>query len=419
MVQAEPKVAAPVPFDVAALRAQFPALTRPMNGKPLTYLDSAATAQKPTSVLEVHRRVYVETCANIHRGVYALSAQATVAFEAVRRKVRRYLNAFAPEEIVFTRGTTEAINLVAASWGNANVRAGDEIVLTALEHHSNIVPWQMLCQRTGAVLKVAPIDDSGALDLDAFAKLLGPKTKLVATSHVSNALGTILPVADMVRLAHAHGALVLVDGAQAVPHQPVDVRALGCDFYAFSAHKLFAPGGVGVLWGRRTLLDAMPPYQGGGDMIARVSFAKTTYAEVPHKFEAGTPDIAGVIALGAAVDFCRQLDWQAVAAHETALLHYATRALQAVDGLRIVGTAPHKASVVSFVLDCAHPHDVGTVLDTQGVAIRSGHHCAQPLMERMGVPATARASFALYNTVQEVDVLVDALKRVRTLFAAN
>lgn len=410
---------APAPFDVQSVRAQFPALARPMNGHPLVYLDSAATAQKPQRVLDAHARTYVERCANIHRGVYRLSAEATRAFENVRPKVRRYFNLPDKSEVIFTRGTTEAINLVANSWGTQNVRAGDEIIVSQLEHHSNIVPWQMLCARVGATLRVAPIDDTGALNLDAFAALLGPKTKLVAMSHISNALGTVLPIAEVVRLAHAHGAVVLVDGAQAVPHARVDVGALGCDFYAFSAHKLFGPAGVGVLWGKKTLLDAMPPWQGGGDMIASVSFDKTTYAEVPHKFEAGTPDFPGIIALGAALDFCTELDWDGVTRHEADLLAYGTQALLSVPGLRLIGTAANKASVLSFVMDCSHPHDVGTVLDTCGVAIRSGHHCAQPVMKRFGVAATARASLALYNTRAEIDVLVRGLHKVRRLFAGN
>jgi len=407
----------PPPFDAAAVRREFPILTRTVHGRPLVYLDNAATTQKPRSVIAAVDDVYGRSYANVHRGIHLLSQEATQAYEAVRLKVQRLLGAGSDREVVFVRGTTEAVNLVAQTYGRAHVGPGDEVVLTEMEHHSNIVPWQLLCAAKGASIRPARVTETGELDLDHFAGLLGPRTRLVAVTHVSNVLGTVNPIRALVDLAHASGVPVLVDGAQAVAHLPVDVQALGCDFYAFSAHKIYGPTGVGVLWGRGELLDEMPPYQGGGDMIERVSFAGTTYARAPARFEAGTPDIAGVIGLGAAVDFLLGLDREAVGAHETALLTQATAALAAVPGLRLLGTAPGKIGVVSFVLEGIHAHDVGTILDHEGIAIRAGHHCAQPLMERFGVPATARASFAAYNTPAEVDALARGLERVREVFA--
>jgi cysteine desulfurase/selenocysteine lyase len=404
-------------FDVDRVRKDFPILSGTNRGKPLVFLDSAASAQKPQAVIDAMSTLYATSYANVHRGVYELSEKATLAFEGVREKARAFLNAPAAREIVFVRGTTEAINLVAATFGRANVGEGDEVLITHLEHHSNIVPWQMLCEEKGARLRVAPIDDDGALVVDEFVKLLGPRTKLAAVAHVANSLGTILPVRELAERCHEHGIPLLVDGAQAAPHQPIDVQALGCDFYAFSSHKVFGPTGVGVLWGRGELLEAMPPYQGGGDMILTVSFEKTTYADLPHKFEAGTPDIGGVVGFGAALDYVAELGLQEVAVYERELLAYATDALEQVPGLRLIGTAPAKAGVLSFVLDCAHPHDVGTILDQEGVAVRTGHHCAQPVMERFGVPATTRASLALYNTRNDVDALVNGLHKVREMFA--
>ena len=408
---------AAVPLDVRSVRADFPILTRLVHDRPLVYLDNAASSQKPHAVIDAERAVYEGYYANIHRGVHQLSMQATDAYEAARAKVKRFIGAASTREIVFTRGTTEGINLVASSWGRRNVGAGDEVLITGLEHHSNIVPWQMLCEEKGARLVVAPIDDDGAVSMEAFARLLGSRTKIVAVSHISNALGTVNPVRRMIELAQAAGAVVLVDGAQAAPHLKVDVRALGCDFYALSSHKLYGPTGVGVLYGRQELLEAMPPYQGGGDMILSVTFEKTTYNELPYKFEAGTPNIAGGIGFGAALDYVSGIGLERIAAHEHDLLRYASARLAEVPGLRIVGTAPDKAAVISFVLEGVHPHDIGTVLDYEGVAIRTGHHCAQPVMDRFGVPATARASFAVYNTRDEVDVLVEGLRRVRELFA--
>jgi cysteine desulfurase/selenocysteine lyase len=404
-------------LDAERVRKDFPILQQSVHGKKLVYLDSAASAQKPRAVIDAITRVYEHGYANIHRGVYELSQRATAAFEASREKVRALLNAPNAREIVFVRGTTEAINLVAHSYARPRLAPGDEILVTHMEHHSNIVPWQLACDETGARLRVAPIDDSGALLLEEFEKLLTRRTKLVAVVHVSNALGTINPIAEICRLARARGIPVLVDGAQAVPHQRVDVQALGCDFYAFSSHKLYGPSGVGVLWGRSELLDAMPPYQGGGEMILSVSFEGSTWNVLPHKFEAGTPDIAGVIALGAAIDYVASIGYEAIGAHERALLAYGTELLSEIPGLRLVGTAPHKASVLSFVMECAHPHDVGTILDREGIAVRTGHHCAQPVMERMGVPATARASLGVYNTRSDLDALAGALRRVHEVFA--
>ena len=403
-------------FDVESVRQDFPILRRAIVCKPLVYLDNAATSQKPQSVIDTLNHYYNEINANIHRGVHHLSVLATTAYEDARKKLAVFLNASDAAEIVFVRGTTEAVNLVAQSFVRPRVGEGDEILITNMEHHSNIVPWQLVAEQTGAVLKVAPINDAGEVDLEAFEQLLGDRTKFVSFMHVSNAIGTINPVKQMTAMAHARGIPVMVDGAQAVPHMRVDVQDLGCDFYAASSHKMFGPTGVGVLYGRRALLDEMPPYQGGGEMILSVSFTGTTYNAVPHKFEAGTPDIAGAIGMGAAVDYLDALDMNAVAAHEHDLLTYATDSLTALEGVRIMGTAAHKASVVSFVMDGAHPHDIGTILDQEGVAVRAGHHCAQPLMERFGVVATARASFAFYNTRAEVDALVEGLGLVRKLF---
>jgi cysteine desulfurase/selenocysteine lyase len=415
--QAQAPGVASVPLDVTAVRADFPILSRSVHGRPLVYLDNAASAQKPRSVIDAEREVYERYYANVHRGVHQLSMQSTDAYESARGKVRGFIGAASTREVVFTRGTTEGINLVASSYGRAHVGAGDEVLVTGLEHHSNIVPWQMLCEEKGARLRVAPIDDDGAVVMEEFERLLGPRTRIAAVSHVSNALGTVSPVRRMTELAHAAGAAVLIDGAQAAPHLAIDVRALDCDFYAFSSHKLYGPTGVGVLYGKQRLLEAMPPYQGGGDMILSVTFEKTTYNELPYKFEAGTPNIAGVIALGAAVDYVSGIGLERIAAHEHDLLEYATERLSAAPGLRIIGTAAGKAAVVSFVLEGVHPHDIGTVLDYEGVAIRTGHHCAQPVMDRFRVPATARVSLAVYNTRHEIDVLVRGLERVRELFA--
>ncbi|HTY42925.1 MAG TPA: cysteine desulfurase [Thermoanaerobaculia bacterium] len=403
-------------YDVAAVRRDFPILATQVYGKPLVYLDNAASAQKPLAVIDAERDVYARGYANIHRGVHWLSVHATDAYDAAREKARRFLNARDAKEIVFVRGTTEAVNLVAQTYGRTRVGAGDEVLITGLEHHSNIVPWQMLLEEKGGRLAVAPIDDAGDVDLVELERRLTPRTKLVAVAHLSNALGTVVPIRRIVELAHARGIPVLVDGAQAAPRMPVDVQALGCDFYAFSSHKVYGPTGVGVLYGRAALLEAMPPYQGGGDMIRSVTFEKTTYGGLPHKFEAGTPNIAGGIAFGAALDYVTALGLERIAAHEHDLLAYATERLTAVPGLTVVGTAREKAGVLSFVLDGVHPHDIGTVLDRLGIAIRTGHHCAQPVMDRYGLPATARASFGLYNTRGEVDALADALHEVIRMF---
>ncbi len=418
MTSPSPRVAPvePRPFDVERIRAEFPILASRVRGKPLVYLDSAATAQKPRAVIEAVERFYLEDNANVHRGVHALSERATEAYEGARAKVARFLGAADPREIVFVRGTTEAVNLVAWTFGRVRVGPGDEVLVTEMEHHSNIVPWQMLCQEKGARLVVAPVDDAGELRLDELERRIGPRTRLLAVAHVSNALGTVNPVRRISEMARARGVPVLVDGAQGVPHLPVDVRELGCDFYAFSGHKLYGPTGIGVLWGKAEHLEAMPPWQGGGDMILSVTFEKTSYNRVPWKFEAGTPHMAGAVGLGAAIDWLSALDRPGAMAHEQALLAHAAEALGRVPGLRIVGTARRKAGVVSFLLDDVHPHDIGTVLDREGIAIRTGHHCAQPLMERLGVAATARASFGLYNTREEIDVLVRGLGRVREIF---
>ena len=403
-------------YDVDAIRRDFPILSTRVYGKPLVYLDNAASAQKPMAVIEAEQKVYESLYANIHRGVHYLSVHATDAYDAARETARAFLNAESAHEIIFVRGTTEAVNLVAQTYGRQNVGAGDEVLITALEHHSNIVPWQLLCEEKGARLAVAPIDDSGALELGAFEKMLSPKTRIVSVAHLSNALGTILPVRRIVELAHARGIPVFVDGAQAAPRMPVDVRALDVDFYAFSSHKIYGPTGVGVLYGKTALLEAMPPYQGGGDMIRSVTFEKTTFNDLPYKFEAGTPNIAGGIAFGAALDYVNGLGLTAIAQHEHDLLAYATAALSEIAGLTIVGTAREKAGVLSFVLEGVHPHDIGTVLDREGIAIRTGHHCAQPVMDRFGLPATARASFGLYNTRDEVDALVAGIHKVIGMF---
>jgi cysteine desulfurase/selenocysteine lyase len=404
-------------LDVKTLREDFPILKQRIHGKPLVYLDNSATTQKPRAVLDALQRYYFEQNANVHRGVHTLSGRATDLYDAARITAQRFLNAADPREIVYVRGTTEAINLVAQTWGRANVGAGDEIVLTEMEHHSNIVPWHILAQEKGARIRAVTLTPSGELQLDELEKLLNDRTKIVAVTHVSNVLGTVNPIADIVRMAKKRGIAVLVDGAQAVAHGPVDVQALGCDFYAFSAHKIFGPTGIGVLYGRAALLEAMPVYQGGGGMIGRVAFGNITYADLPYKYEAGTPNIAGAIGMGAALEYVMKIGLDRVSAYEQDLLTYATQQLSTVPGLRLTGTAAHKAAVLSFVLDEVHPHDVGTILDREGVAIRAGHHCCQPLMGRLGVAATARASFALYNTREEVDVLVKALGTVHEVFA--
>jgi cysteine desulfurase/selenocysteine lyase len=403
-------------LDVNKIRADFPILRQKVHGKPLVYLDNGATSQKPQIVIDTLKRYYSEGNSNIHRGVHFLSERATEAYETARQKIRSFLNAGSDQEIIFVRGTTEAINLVAQSYGRTFLKKGDEIIVSAMEHHSNIVPWQILCEQIGARLRVIPINHDGEIVLDEYRRLLTEKTKFVSVTHVSNALGTIVPVKDIVRLAHERNVPVLLDGAQAVPHLKVDVQELGCDFYAFSGHKLFGPTGVGILYGRAELLDAMPPYQGGGDMISLVTFEKTHYNVLPYKFEAGTPHIAGGIGLGAAIDYLAGLDWDQVAAHEHDLLAYATSALSRIDGLKIIGTAREKVGVISFVFDHIHAHDVGTILDQEGVAVRAGHHCAMPVMQRFGVPATTRASFALYNTRAEIDVLVSGVHRVLKVF---
>ena len=403
-------------LDVEKVRQDFPILRQTVHGKPLVYLDNAATSQKPQAVIDAVTRYYLAENSNVHRGVHFLSEQATHAYEGTRARVKAFVNAAADREILFVRGTTEGINLVAQSYGRAFLKAGDEIIISGMEHHSNIVPWQVVCEATGAVLRVIPITDEGELDMEAYAGLLGPRTKLVAIVHVSNALGTINPVKAMIAMAHRHGAVALVDGAQAAPHLAVDVRDLDCDFYAFSGHKLLGPTGIGVLYGKAALLERMPPYQAGGDMISAVTFEKTLYNALPYKFEAGTPHIEGVIGLGAALEYIHGIGLDRVAAYEADLLDYGTQALAAVPGLRLIGTAREKAGVLSFVLDDVHAHDVGTILDHEGVAIRAGHHCAMPVMQRFGVPATCRASLAFYNTAQEIDALVAGLHKVREIF---
>jgi cysteine desulfurase/selenocysteine lyase len=399
-------------LDVERIRRDFPILQQRINGKPLIYLDSAATSQKPKCVIDAISGYYTSTNANIHRGVHTLSVRATEGYESARRRVRSFINAARPEEIVFVRGATEGINLIAQAFARPMLKAGDEVLITTMEHHSNIVPWQILCDQTGAVLRVAPINDAGELLVDEYRKLIGPRTKIVSFTHISNALGTINPVRELVALAHDRGAFVVIDGAQAVPHLKVDLRAIGCDFYVFSGHKMFGPTGVGVLYGRFELLDRMGPYQGGGEMIKSVTFEKTIYNDVPHKFEAGTPDIGGAIGLGAAVDYMESVRLDRIAAHEHELLQYGTAALSAIPEVKLIGTAREKAAVLSFTVGGIHPHDVGTVLDHEGIAVRTGHHCAQPVMNRFGVPATVRASLAFYNTRAEIDALADGIRRV-------
>jgi cysteine desulfurase / selenocysteine lyase len=404
-------------FDVEAVRREFPVLGRMVHGKPLAYLDNGASAQRPRAVIDAVDDYERHHHANIHRGVHSLSQEATALYEGARDKLVKFVNARSRHEIIFVRGTTEAINLVAQSYARPLLRAGDEVLITHLEHHANIVPWQIVCEQTGARLVVAPMDTHGEVHAESVEALMGPQTRLLACAHVSNALGTVLPVRRLVSAAKARGITTVVDGAQAVPHMPVDVQEIGCDFYAFSGHKLFGPTGVGVLYGREALLDRMPPWQGGGDMILTVSFAKTTYNTLPYKFEAGTPNISGAIGLGAAIDFLGRLDLEAARAHEHALLDYGTRALRKIEGLTLIGTASDKASLISFVVEGVHPHDLGTILDEDGIAIRTGHHCAMPVMEFFQVPATARASFAFYNTFEELDRLAAATTRARALFA--
>ncbi|ESS73921.1 cysteine desulfurase [Methyloglobulus morosus KoM1] len=403
-------------FPVELIRADFPILAEKIRNKPLVYLDNAASCQKPNAVIDSISHVYRHEYANIHRGVHTLSVRATDKFEAAREKVRGFINAASSKEIIFVRGATEAINLIAQTYGKANIKAGDEIVITAMEHHSNIVPWQMLCEQTGAVLKVASMNIQGELLYNEFASLLNNKTRLVAVAHMSNALGTINPVELIIAAAHAHNIPVMLDGAQAIPHLAVDVQALDCDFYVFSGHKLYGPSGIGVMYGKQALLEAMPPYQGGGDMIKTVSFEKSTYAGLPHKFEAGTPSIADVIGLGAAIDYLNEIGMANIAAYEAELLDYATQQAKQIKGLRIIGEAGDKGAILSFVLDRIHPHDIGTMLDSLGIAIRAGHHCAMPVMEFYGVPATARASFAMYNTRQEIDVLMNGIESLIDVF---
>ena len=400
-------------FDLEKARADFPILRERIYGRPLVYLDNAATSQKPESVIQTISEYYRHDNANIHRGVHLLSQRATNAYEAARTAVHTFLHSAHASEVIFVRGATEGINLVAQTYGRQHLGSGDEVLITALEHHSNIVPWQMLCEEKGATLSVAPINSRGEVLLEEFEKLLNPRTKIVAISHVSNALGTINPVKQMIGMAHAAGAVVLVDGAQAVPHLTVDVQDLGCDFYVFSGHKVYGPTGIGVLYGKAALLEEMPPYQGGGDMISSVTFEKTIYNKVPYKFEAGTPNIAGVIGLGAALAYVNRLGISAIGAHEHALLSYGTDQLSAIPGVRLIGTAQHKAGVLSFVMEGIHPHDIGTILDQEGIAVRTGHHCAQPVMECFRIPATVRASFALYNTTEEIDALARGIQKVK------
>ncbi|MDX2028198.1 MAG: cysteine desulfurase [Alphaproteobacteria bacterium] len=409
--------AAPRAYQAEQYRKDFPVLAQQIHAHPLVYLDSAASAQKPRMVLEAMQRFQETDYANIHRGVHELSVRATDKYEAVRETVRRFIHAAHEDEIIFTRNGTEAINLVAATWGRKFLKKGDEIVITTLEHHANIVPWQMLREEIGIVLRIVPITPEGDVRIEDVKAALSPRTKLVAVAHVSNALGTILPVEEIIKLAHAQGALVLLDGCQAIMHMPVDVQALDADFYVFSGHKLYGPTGIGVLYGKHDILKQMPPYQGGGDMIASVSFAETTYKDPPHRFEAGTPAITEVIGLGAAIDYVSAIGMARIARHENELLNYATEKLRAINSLKIIGTAPRKAGVISFVMEGAHPHDIGTILDRQGVAIRAGHHCAQPLMEHLGIAATARASFGLYTTKADIDALLKALQKVQEIFA--
>lgn len=403
-------------YDVFEVRKDFPILHQEINGHPLVYLDNGATSQKPGAVIDAVREYYEKTNANIHRGVHYLSERATRDYENARDTAQHFINAGDRREVVYVRGTTEAINLVAQSFGRPRLKPGDEIIISTMEHHSNIVPWQMLCEQTGATLRVIPVTDEGELDFDAYVDMLGPKTRIVSVVHLSNALGTINPVKRIIDAAKAHGAVTLLDGAQAVPHIPVDVRALDCDFYAFSGHKVFGPTGIGILYGKMEHLDAMQPYQGGGDMIRTVSFEKTTYNDLPYKFEAGTPNIAGAVGLAAALDYVSHLGIDAIAAHEDTVVEYATEKVSEIPGLRIIGTAPEKSGIISFVMDGVHAHDIGTVLNSQGIAVRAGHHCTMPLMKRFGIAATSRASFALYNTKQEADALVSAIHKVKEMF---
>ena len=407
----------PSGFDAEKVRADFPVLRQLVNGKPLVYLDNGATSQKPQAVVDEIVRYYTTENANVHRGVHTLSQNATEDYENARAKLRGLLNAADDHEIIYTSGTTQSINIVAQSYGRQNIGEGDEIIVSNMEHHSNIVPWQMLCEEKGAVLRVIPIDDAGELLMDEYERMLSPRTKLVSITHVSNALGTILPVEQIIELAHAQGVPVLLDGAQAVPHMAVDVRKLDCDFYVFSGHKLFGPTGTGVLYGKAELLDAMPPVQGGGEMIKSVTFEKTIYNDLPYKFEAGTPNIAGAVGLGAAVDYVQSIGYETFATYEDELLEYGTKALESIGGLRIIGTAPRKAGILSFVIENIHPHDIGTILDAEGIAVRTGHHCAQPVMQRFQIPATARASLAMYNTKEDIDALVRGIDRVIEVFS--
>ncbi|WCL54780.1 cysteine desulfurase [Gimibacter soli] len=410
-------VATLIPFDVEAIRAEFPILGETVHGKPLAFLDTAASAQKPRTVIEAEKDLYEHYYANIHRGVYKFSQDATEAYENSRVAIARFINAAKPLECLFVRGATEGINLVAQTWGRANIKAGDEILLTEMEHHSNIVPWQILAEEKGAVVKAVPINDDGSLDMDAYRAMLGSgRVKLVGAAHISNSIGTQNPVKEMIRLAHDAGAVALIDGCQAAPHLKIDVQDLDADFYAFSAHKMYGPTGTGVIYGKERLLDAMPPWQGGGDMIKTVTFAKTTWNDLPYKFEAGTPNIAGGIAFKAAVDFIERIGHDAIHAHEADLLEYATRQLGSLNSVRLIGTAPEKGALVSFVMDMAHPHDIGTILDRQGIAVRAGHHCAQPVMDRFGIPGTVRASFGIYTTRDEIDRLVAGLNKVMDIF---
>jgi cysteine desulfurase/selenocysteine lyase len=405
-------------IDIQRVRADFPILARTVNGRPLVYLDNAATSQKPRAVLDAIASYYTTINANVHRGVHELSGQATDAYEAARERIRAFFNARSIHEIVYTRNATEGINLVAYAFLRPNLRPGDEVLITAMEHHSNIVPWQIVCEGTGARLRVAPVDDRGELQLDEFERLLTPRTKIAAITHMSNALGTVTPVREIVRLARAQGVPVLIDASQAAYHMRIDVQAIDCDFLVATGHKLYGPTGIGVLYGKEARLDAMPPFMGGGDMISSVSFERSSWNALPYKFEAGTPHIAGAIGLHAALDYIENIGFEAIGMHERELLEYGTSVLESIDGLRLIGTAPNKASILSFVMDGVHPHDIGTIVDREGVAIRTGHHCAQPVMERFGVPATARASLAMYNTRDELDALGRALRKVREVFAS-
>lgn len=403
-------------LDLNAIRNDFPILSQKVHGKPLVYFDNAATTQKPQQVINALVDYYTGYNANVHRGVHHLSQVATEAYENARKKMAAFLNAPDASELIFTRGTTEAINLIAFSFGEAFVNEGDEVIVSTIEHHSNIVPWQLLCQRKKAILKVIPVLDNGVLDFEAYTQLFTPRTKIVAVAHISNALGTINPIADMIKVAHEKGAAILIDGAQGLPHGKVDVQALDCDFYCFSGHKMYGPTGIGGLYGRKSLLDQMPPYQGGGEMIKEVSFNGTTFNELPYKFEAGTPSIADAIGLAAAIDYLENIGWDAIAAHEHALLEYATDRIIKEEGITIIGTAPQKASLISFLIDGIHPFDAGTILDQLGIAVRTGHHCAQPLMDRFGIPGTMRASFSFYNTIEEIDQMISGIRRVKQMF---